>query len=231
MKVRHGVRLVRAGVAAVAAAVVAVGVGSGDVARSAVGAAPASGGTGALAGVAVVSPRLAWAVGSTGSGHPLIERWDGLSWRRVRVGGLRGQLFGVSAVSPRVGWAVGYTGQAPNSELLVLRWKGSTWTRVPGSRLGVQRGMLESVSAVSATDAWAVGLTGRNKTLILHWNGIRWRRMLIPRTARTGLLTDVAPGPGKYAWAVGYPGPLILRWNGAAWAQVRSPYADFLYGV
>jgi hypothetical protein len=222
MRVKRGVLLVRAGAAAV---MVAAGVGSGDVARSAVGAGPrrelAPGGTGALAGVAAVSPRLAWAVGGTGSGHLLIERWDGVSWRRVRgLAGVDGELEAVAAVSAHDAWAVGVT---KAGFPLIARWDGVSWHRV---RLAGPRGVLSGVSAVSPGDAWAVGSSGEgrsSKPLALRWDGRAWTR--VPGAGlggRHGALSGVSAVSDADAWAVGVvgiadPEGVIEHWNGSRW--------------
>jgi hypothetical protein len=84
--------------------------------------------------VAAVSRRLVWAVGVTGSGHPLIERWNGVSWQRVRgLAGVNGELEAVAAVSAHDAWAVGVT---EAGFPLIARWDGVSWhrARVAGPR-------------------------------------------------------------------------------------------------
>jgi len=95
---------------------------------------PASGGT--LSGVAVTSASNAWAVGWTGvPGMPrpktLIERWNGIEWKRVPSPDPAGTaaLFGVAAASARSAWAAGATGRlgGTNPSTVALRWNGATW--------------------------------------------------------------------------------------------------------
>lgn len=71
-------------------------------------------------------------------------------------------------------------------------------------------------------DIWAAD--GFTKTLILHWNGARWRHVPSPG-AGGAFLNDVAAISANNAWAVraGGRGTLILHWNGTAWHRVRSP--------
>jgi hypothetical protein len=90
-----------------------------------------------------------------------------------------------------------------------------------------------AVAATSASNAWAVGSEapplGGGNTLILHWNGKRWKQVPSPSPSRE----DVGDGFGRVAavsarsaWAVGGTGigtTLIVRWNGKTWKQVPSP--------
>lgn len=79
-----------------------------------------------LSGIAMVSARLGWAAGTIGSSpiHPLIVRWNGASWQRVRVPG-RGILLGIAATSAASAWAVGGT---LAGKTLILHWNGRTWS-------------------------------------------------------------------------------------------------------
>jgi hypothetical protein len=67
------------------------------------------------------------------------------------------------------------------------------------------------------------------QTLILHWNGTRWRRVASPQPGNAGSLFGVGARSAASAWAVGTTsqGPggksLILRWNGTRWRRVASP--------
>jgi hypothetical protein len=84
---------------------------------------------------------------------------------------------------------------------------------------------LSGVSAASAGDVWAVG--GLNRTLILHWNGARWRQVPSPSPAPGAMLNRVKVISARDAWATGSSslGMLILHWNGTAWRRARSPAA------
>src|SRR5205823_5913477 len=68
----------------------------------------------ALAGVAGLTPRLAWAVGRHDDGvayRTLIERWDGTTWQRVpspNVGSEPNSLNDVAVIGPDDAWAVGW---------------------------------------------------------------------------------------------------------------------------
>ena len=167
---------------------------------------------------------------------------------------ISGGLTGVAGTSAGSAWAVGDTSFNASGRTLILRWNGTTWTRVPSPDPGTSR-YIAGVAAASADSAWAVGCTGcntsnantRTSTLILRWNGNAWTQVPSPSPGRSSLYS-VAATPDGTAWAVGYSGngsavygvsanttALILRWNGTAWTTVPSPSPgttdNFLYGV
>ena len=82
------------------------------------------------------------------------------------------------------------------------------------------------VAATSASDAWAVG-DDANNSLIVHWNGSRWR----PVPAANPLpgqddLDGVSARTARDVWAVGARGTnraLVLHWNGITWKSVPNP--------
>jgi hypothetical protein len=87
-------------------------------------------------------------------------------------------------------------------------------------------GSLSAVAATSGHNAWAVGVTRSGRTLIVHWNGARWRRQSSPSPGHGGSLSGIAALSARSAWAVGTTGDnraLVLRWNGRAWTQVAAP--------
>jgi hypothetical protein len=205
-------------------------------------------GGGRLSGVAAVSARNAWAVGSTNSARTLIERWNGTTWQRVPSPNLgasdnRSFLGGVTTVSAHLAWAVGGTFGASTGDTrsLILHWNGTVWRRVPSPSPGVRTGSdlsvgLNGVSASSARQAWAVGnLTcgcGPGPAVILRWNGTAWKKVHSPTGRSETRIGGVAASSGRSAWIVGDIGggdgsgptkTLILRWNGTAWKRVASP--------
>ena len=148
-----------------------------------------------LRGVTAVSARRAWVVGTTGEGdsptRAQTARFNGRVWKTVRTPspGARGKLFdslaAVAATSPRNAWTVGSTGDA----ILIERWNGSAWKRVPGTitfpppdpgvRPAAHTDRLSGVAATSPGNAWAVGSVFVDRTqsylsVILHWNGTAW---------------------------------------------------------
>jgi hypothetical protein len=130
----------------------------------------------ALADVAATSATSAWAVGCTDGcpvgGTPLIERWNGTSWRQVAAPTTPYALYNLSAVaaSATSAWAVGGGGPATSEAAATTYWNGRGWTLSHG----ISGAGLTGVSATSATNAWAVGGTASGHTLILRWNGQMW---------------------------------------------------------
>ncbi len=130
-----------------------------------------------LNGVAATSASNAWAVGCTDGcptgGTPLIERWQGTSWKLVAAPTSPYSLYNLRAVattSATSAWAVGGGGPATSESTATTQWNGRGWT-LSQARSGAA---LAGVAATSATDAWAVGGTASGHTLILHWNGTTW---------------------------------------------------------
>ena len=104
---------------------------------------------------------------------------------------ISGGLGRVAAASDGSAWAVGCTGcgtgsGAPGGRTLILRWNGTTWTRVPSPDPGTSS-VIAGVAAASDGSAWAVGWTGSGSstsptstTLILRWNGTAWTQVPSP---------------------------------------------------
>jgi serine/threonine-protein kinase len=204
-----------------------------------------------LLGVSVTATGNAWAYGITESGLPrtgdaeLILHWNGRAWTQVPVpvpitDPTKGWIYDVTAVSADSAWAVGsLTDAAKLSVTLILRWNGSTWTRVP-SPSPAENSFLTVVGAASADNAWAVGYTFANTAsrglIFMHWNGSTWTTAPGPDLADS-VLTGTAVASDGTAWVVGWIAPgadhgnvngraettLILRWNGTTWTRAPSP--------
>ena len=97
-------------------------------------------------------------------------------------------------VSSTDGWAVGANG-------VILRWNGTTWTKLDTSP--VTNG-LNSVAMTSSTSGWAVGNAG----VIIRWDGASWKSETNPAAPAT--LYSVAAASAFEAAAVGEP---ILRYQ------------------
>jgi len=162
-----------------------------------------------------------------------------------------GILSGVAATSSSNAWAVGYYVNSNQVEqTLVLHWNGTAWKRVaspdPG---GTSRwNVLSGVAVTSSSNAWAVGYYVNSsyvaQTLVLHWNGIAWKRVSSPDLGTNNELVAVKAISKTNAWAVGYHDTkayvaqtMIVHWNGTSWTTVSSPnpagttYANYLTGI
>jgi hypothetical protein len=189
---------------------------------------------GSLAGVAAISRHRAWAVGTTTKGRDLILRWDGTTWRRVRVAGSGGRLTGVAVHGTRHAWAVGATN---HGRAQILRWNGKHWNRTRNPQVGVHVALdtyLNAVTYAGPKRAWAVGELscgcGPGLSLIDQWGSGHWRRVPSPSTHGGTTLTRVASIGHRSAWAVGVSGSgdgptrtLILRRTASGWKVVHSP--------
>ena len=160
-----------------------------------------------------------WAVG-----QDLIARWTGTRWQ-VMGGTPQGDggPFAIAAIGPDDVWVVGthYVHTAAEkaiSHTFTEHWDGTSWTVVPSPNAGKvePNGSLTAITAAGANDVWAVGSWGRGdtgRTLVLHWNGVRWSIRKSPNPETTSnYLNAVGVAPGSVGvWAVG-----------AAWAGQLS---------
>jgi hypothetical protein len=202
---------------------------------------PRPGGT-LVGGLAVISPRDIWVVGtrvakSAPRDRTLAEHWNGSTWKTVPTpNGFKGRprssgLSAVSGSSASNVWAVGDYQSGPtgtDTRTLVERWNGARWQVQPSpngpSGAQGERG-LSAVAALSRTSALAVGSYGAGKVLPLteRWNGARWTT--VPNKLSAGVtfayLTTVAAVNPGYAWAIGDgdKGSFIEKWNGTTWLE------------
>ena len=198
-----------------------------------------------LAGVAATSAANVLAAGWISSQYvfPLIDRWDGATWKedQTPTAGCcfsAASLSGVAATSRTNAWAVGdkYTS---GERTLILRWNARTrmWVKVPSpnpaGRRGAAPSSLNGVAVRTVTDAWAVGAarsgpSGQWNTLIEHWGGTSWTVVPSPDPSRGRCVSDDLSGVAAThaaTWAVGdYCGAaLVLRLTGGRWQQVPAP--------
>jgi hypothetical protein len=97
--------------------------------------------------------------------------------------------------------------------------------------------LLRDVAVMSANDAWAIGQAqvreegGRGRTVILRWDGSRWKAVRHPQ--RWDGLEALAGSSSSDVWAVGSSraGELVLNWNGVRWRKVPAvdPGTRFWY--
>ncbi len=195
-----------------------------------------------LQGVAVLSSCSAWAVGGYAIGstdQTLIVHWNGTRWRLAGSPNPSGDdsFNAVSGSSSRDIWAVGQYSNGTGTQTLIAHWGGTRWRQVPSPNPAgpASTNVLYGVAALSAGSAWAVGyyFNGTaNQTLIVHWNGTRWRQVPSPDpggAANYNVLTSLTALSAGNIWAVGgysigtVNHSLIAHWNGARWRPVPSP--------
>jgi hypothetical protein len=192
---------------------------------------PSPGRNALLNGVAAVSPRNVWAVGTYSAPYrdryyrTLVLHWDGRTWKHIPSPrpGLRGRgggssLSGVAVVSANDVWAVGsYTPRPSNSgtyywRTLVLHWDGEKWSHVPSTNPGGGRGFanaLYGIAALGRNNVWAVGGNYKDALmapLVEHWNGHSWRTVPTPSgfpQCSWQPLAALAPLTRNDIWAAG----------------------------
>ena len=196
-----------------------------------------------LFGVAAVSENNVWAVGWSQDplGPPyvqrtLIQHFNGSTWNIVQSPNpskdIQSVLYSVFGKSADNVWAVGSSnnGSAP-TRTLIQHWDGTQWTIVPSPSPDSQLNELRSVTALSADNAWAVGYRGGTQnetpleTLILHWDGARWRQVQSPNVpVGANQLSGITAISADDIWAVGSAGgaPLTMHWDGNAWSVVHT---------
>lgn len=143
-----------------------------------------------LLGVAAVSARQAWAVGTqpTSFDQTLAIRWNGTKWLTTKTANPgQGDRFlnGVAAPSARFALAVGSDLIGERTRALAERWTGSAWAVVPSASPDADYNSLGAVAARNTSYAWAVGfrrasMGARFMTLVERWNGRAWTRAQAP---------------------------------------------------
>jgi hypothetical protein len=175
--------------------------------------------SGQLSAVSCTSRTVCTAVGSyTNKANialPLVERWNGSTWRIQRTphpAGAKATSFsGVSCTSRTACTAVGgYTNKANIALPLAERWNGSAWRIQRASHpAGARSASLSGVWCTSRTGCVAVGsYTNKvNSELALaeRWNGANWsiQRTPHPAGAKRASLSGVSCTSRTACTAVG----------------------------
>src|SRR5438477_595191 len=142
-----------------------------------------------------------WAVGDTTGTPPIIEHWNGASWKESTQSGINGTLGSVSAITPTDAWAVGYQFQGA-TPTLTEHWDGTAWSVVPPAPPPVAEStQANSIASISATDAWAVFWGASGSPFIEHWDGTAWSVVASPTVE--GTLSGVSASNTSDVWAVG----------------------------
>jgi len=197
-----------------------------------------------LSGVKSFGTDDAWAVGNafvpsaTPPNRTLIQYWDGTSWSTVPSPSpdpTQNRLVAVDGVSAGDVWAVGGLGHdgygGATVTALVLRWNGSSWSRVtvPTADATFSVVELHDVVVASATDVFAVGQAFHRPTFkqvpyVLRWNGQSWQHTTIPGAPNGAFYAVSALSPTQ-VYAVGEANgrALVARWNGSTCVTESTP--------
>ncbi len=198
-----------------------------------------------LYGVASLSSRDVWAVGSGRNGegefHAITLHFDGHGWLAVPAAnpGSNGNvLYGVVAKAPDDVWAVGQKiGNAPPDQALIEHWDGARWSEVHAPHAGDASTQLLAVDIAGDDDVRAAGDAQDGvvslRTFALTSEGARVSLQVTPSpVVGDNRLTGVAAVNDDESWAVGSylddasGNVLTLIATGAEgepWAQVPSP--------
>jgi hypothetical protein len=206
--------------------------------------APAKPGTNLLA-LSASGPADVWALGSTGGGHGVVDRWDGHVWRTVAIPPLARlvnrrdvELTGVIARNRGDVWVVGVISPRPRphkrdfTHALVLHWDGHRWQRLLGPHPGRD---IDSIAAAGLDASGRVWLGGTFETnrpnghiiafgaLLAVRVGGRWVTRRLPGSYRNAYTpVSIAGARRNDVWAVGSgewaSGRFVGHWNGRAWS-------------
>jgi hypothetical protein len=153
------------------------------------------GGRSLLRDVEALAATDVWATGYR-QNRPLFIRFDGEAWNRSETE-VRGVSNAIEPVSPTEAWAVG----SP------IQWfDGLEW--VHAAELP-RAGELHGVGAVAPDDVWAVGLRlaadeVSTRSLVLRWDGGRWRVVDGPGVPGSDALMGIDALQDGTVLAVGY---------------------------
>jgi hypothetical protein len=135
---------------------------------------PVSGPYHPLNGIAAGPGGTVFMVGTNNntSGPPVSARWNASAWKTVTVSAPNSSGLNAVAFAPGgTAWAAGVARSGSSTQTLVMRWNGTSWTRVssPGGREE-----LYGLAFSASNYGWAIGNSESGKTVILHWNGSTW---------------------------------------------------------
>jgi hypothetical protein len=108
----------------------------------------------------------------------------------------------------------------------------SSWRLLAAVAQRGQSVLLGTIDAVGPADAWAAGLIGgpkeqHQRALLVHWNGVAWRRVALPGPAAARLGANVgfvfaAARSDRDVWVVSQNGR-YLRLRQGTWTEGRIP--------
>jgi hypothetical protein len=167
-----------------------------------------------------------WAVGADHGRGPLVLHYDGTRWER-RETGHQGHLWWVHVFEDGTAMMGGASGA-------ILRWDGSTFTRMETPGLG--RHTVFGIWGSSPTNVYAVGGSANRQGFIWRYDGTAWTEEVLPRDIP--LLTfdvvgddDPTDIPGLFkvwgdtrgnVWVVGAAGTILHREGEGAFEVASS---------
>ena len=176
-----------------------------------------------------------------GDGTPLVTRWAGGAWHRIRVpvtpGAVLIQFQAATTASARA-WAVGaFRNDRPEAGFVVDgRWH---WTHPIDP--GPEEDEFLGVAAAPDGTVWAVGkhqVGADYQPLIERWDASGWHVVTAPSVHGSSVLNGVAVAPDGSVYAVGWSVlaggktlPLVERFHDDVWSVEHATGAGLLSGV
>jgi hypothetical protein len=147
---------------------------------------------------------------------PTIWRWNGHSFKQMKIPNLGNGADSVSAISasgPNNAWGVGQIYSGTTGYTVALHWNGKKWSQV-AIPIGYHL-----VSVITDGPKNTVALDDAGDLLL--WNGTTWTP--VTTAPATAYLNQIAQGPGKAIYAIGGTSvaPSFLKFDGSAWSKVK----------
>jgi hypothetical protein len=193
---------------------------------------------GAVNAISAFSSNVAWAVGDTGQA-PLVGRWDGTQWTRLKppaLTGVRPTLTDVVSTSGDVAWMTGARLIGGRLKPVIVKRTLSGWKVVSPPLAATTEAGLTSIARDAGGRLWVGGWRAVALQPVRPWllyrSGKTWRNVSLDTLASgRAAVTDIAFGTGNVGWVTGYVEragsgyePLLQRWDGTRWANETTPW-------
>lgn len=176
-----------------------------------------------------------WSGDATIPRGALALHFDGSKFRFHRMpwaGNGYVSFYAADAAGPNEVWAAGKSAVLfrQGQETLVMRWNGSSWTRMHPPASASLQYRIDSVLVRSANDVWLAGYERKPSQpttavpYVVHWNGSRWLR-----TKPGGFIAGLVDAGGAVL-AIGSDAR-IHRWTGSAWTQLTRLKNSQRFGI
>ncbi len=179
--------------------------------------------------IEAISTKDVWFFGFW-SGDPNIPRgalalhYDGSQFRFHKMpwaGNGYVSFYAADSAGPNEVWAVGKSGVLfrQGQETFVMRWNGSSWTRMHPPASSSLQYRLTSVLVRSSKDVWISGYEQKPSQYttavpyVVHWDGSKFTRTKAP-----GFIPNLVDAGGSVLGV----GTKIHLWTGTAWKQIAD---------
>ena len=192
-------------------------------------------------GLIASGPDDVWGFGSDGT--PWAVHYNGKSWSQVS---LPVNVSQSSASAAAGNWVTGTVAAQPK-RVEILHWSKGAWRNAVLPKIAVPTGdqmFPGDIAAATMADLWVSVRVGPAKgrgpstTVLLHWNGRAWSKVLVPNVVNlnglAGLASDGHGGSWVASYAVNKPGVLtglvMYHYSGGHWTHVPAPGSATLNG-